>query len=384
MIRSLEFYQERYNWNEDRTNKLYSCIVDALNGNYDADFIRDNAQDIAIMCICEGKVDLLCKLIAPVSYDDNGVRRYRYLIDYFTLEDNHVFEGFFSLISEAWAVANENAKSQSLLDGTPCKFVTIEEVSKDLVLLSNYDRQRLRSIAYDVDYDKVMSMKIKDVLARQICGTSRPIQSEKDVIKYSEISALFPSLELYRKNIITAANDTEGCYTDHSTKTDGAVVINLEYDSLDEANKAVADELVSENLAEYYFSSLGQVKSYKWVDLKINCFTSDTIADVNEEFMKVISRFHKQDMIYGRVTRDYVLGCMSRCSKYLSDSDYDTVSRILGYDYTDDDLIEALKYFKFLNFYYDSEEQQFWISPYYYFKHKEYLLEQDDFGSPNF
>lgn len=384
MIRSLEFYQKKYGWNDSKINKLYKVLCDAENGIYDVNFIRDNSENITLMCICESKVDLLCKLMSPISYDDNGVIRYRYLIDYFTLEDNRIFEGFFSLISEAWAVANENERSRAMLDGGDCKFVPIEEVARDAVLLSNYDKNRLENIAYNLDYDKIMSMKIEDVLARQISGVEHPIQSEKDVIKYSEVSVVYPSIELYRKNIITTANDTVGCYNDKSEDGKGSVVINLDYDSLDDYNKEVARMLVSEGLAEYYVSSFGQVKSYKWLDLKVNCSTSDTVLDVNKSLMKIISKFHKQDMIYGRVTSDYVLGCMSKSSRYLSDEDYESVLKILGTDCDDDALVEALGYFRFLGFYYDEEEQQFWANPYYYFKHKNYLLEQDNFGGPSF
>ena len=68
---------------------------------------------------------------------------------------------------------------------------------------------------------------------------------------------------------------------------------------------------------------------------------------------------------------------------FLSEEEVQIVNGILENGYTSENIIGALKYFPFISYYYDSEEDKFWIDKTYYDRHRKYLEEQPDFGSHN-
>ena len=95
--------------------------------------------------------------------------------------------------------------------------------------------------------------------------------------------------------------------------------------------------------------------------------------------MKLVSQFHKQDMIFGKASIDDIYEAISIHWIYLSEKEKNEVYSILEQGYTSENIKVALEYFYFLNYYYDEAEDCFWISKYYYEKHKEYL-EENEFG----
>lgn len=383
MIRSKEFYQEKiYIYEECTIEEDYQllCTVEKeLNrGIVNSEHLRKfNRPAILKMCLAEGKFDLFKKVISPFPYQDGDVTRYRYYVDAFSRGCLEYIQSLYSSFGEAYAAVNQQAKEE----GRP--LMRMEDISKEYVILPAYEKEEILALLFTLDREKIESMKIGDVLARQISGMGYPVCNEKDVIYYSELSTVYPNLDLFHKNIITTANDTEGCYDDSPSNNEAAIIINLDYESLDDANKEVASRLVEEGLARYQDKSFAYHEG-RGVNLVVRCSTSDTIADTNKVFERILSRFHAQDMLYGRVSSDYIIQCMNQQVHCLSEEEYQTVYHILENDQTNQAIIDALEYFPYLSFYYDAQEDQFWLIPYYYQKHKVYLDNQNDLTSTGF
>lgn len=381
MIRSKEFYQKNiYLYDADSIDEDYQllCLVEEEleKGIVSSEHLRKfNRPTILKMCLAEGKFSLFKQVISPFPYQDGDIVRYRYYVDAFSRECLEYMQGLYSSFSEAYSSENQQAQE----NGEPTK--SMEEIAREFVILPAYEKKEILDLLFTLDKEKIESMKIGDVLARQISGMGHPIRNEKDVIYYSELSTVYPSLELFHKNIITTANDTLGCFDDCCLdgSTDASIVINLDYASLDAENKAVADALVEEGYARYQEESFAYHRG-KGVNLILPCSTEDSISDTNEIFSGIVSRFHKQDMLYGKVSADYIIQCMNKQLDFLSDEDYQTVYHILESDQSDRAILEALHYFPYLFFYYDAQEEQFWIDSYYCEKHKAYLEEQPEFG----
>ena len=221
-----------------------------------------------------------------------------------------------------------------------------------------------------------MTIKIKDVLARQISGIGHPIRTIEDVIYYAETPVLYPCIDLFNKNIVTIANDTGGCYDDVVTSEDSVDITNIviDYESLDEENKIVADTLVLEGYAKYV------IAEKKGLSIEVPCRRYDTVYNVNSKFMELVSKFHKQDMLYGVVSKEEIEDTINEYYGYLPEYEKGQVDHLLNNVYTSANMLEILKYFTFINYYYDSNEDKFWLDKSYYDRHKKYLEEQPNYG----
>ena len=239
MRRSYDFYEKRYNWNNQMVDQLLFILDSVNNDVIDEEAIRNNGEQLLRLCVCEDRLDLFKKLISPFPFKTGEVDinpttrirrdkiRYHYLIDFFTLESHGFFDEFPRSIMEAYARNQVSAKYGFSEEKT------IEEISKDIVILSEYNRQSIMNVALDIDLNAMKSMRIKDVLARQISGLGHPINNKDDVKYYSETPTVIPSMMLYDLNIQTVSNDTEGCYNDNSNDSDiVSVNIGIDYDSL--------------------------------------------------------------------------------------------------------------------------------------------------------
>lgn len=371
MLRNREFYHERYGWSNNRITELYDVMERSLKGDYDSNFIRNNNADMLRICICEGEIELLCKLVSPVMYIDSNVMRYHYLIDLFTLDSQNIFSEFIPSISEYWAEINKKAREEALSEGREYHVIPVGAVIKDIVILPDYVKSKILEAAYHVDYDKIKTIKIKEVLARQVSGMGHPIRSKKDVVYYAEASTLKACLDLYEKNIITVANDTENCYSDYSKKSDGAVVINIDYQSLDTHNKNVIDELVNMGIADISWYNR------TWANIRVKCDVNETIEEVNDRLMPLIAKFHKQDMIYGRISRENVMEYLNKSLMLnFTKEKRSEIASMLATCKKDEDVAYVMYLYPYNSFYYDDKEKQFWMGKYYYDKHQEYLMEQ--------
>ena len=377
MQKTYEFYERQLGISEYEIQVIQGLLSKIENGTCTELDIRNLGEKGLKYCICEGKYDLFKKLVSPFSFKDkSGKRYYKYLLDPITLGIVEFINNCPESIMIAWARMNEEAKYQAELNHEEFFQMPVEYAAKYSIILYPSLKEELLNAIYKIDKEKIMSIRIKDVLPRQISGMGHPVRNTNDVIYYCETPVLYAGLDLFSKNIITTANDTEGCYGEEVENP--LVCLNLDYESLDEENKIVADQLVQSGDAEYQDKSF--VGEGKGINLLVSCSREDTVFEVNKKFMELVSKFHNQDMIYGSLSLDEVIDLMETHVRFLSDEELEKVREILNEGYTSKNVLNALEYFMYLNLYYDKEEDKFWIEEYYYRQHKSYLEEQPDFG----
>lgn len=384
MVRTYEFYEKNLNITSHQLNKYLLILKNVENGIYNEEEIRSLGMEGLKLCICEGKFEVFKTLVSPFSYDDNGTVRYRYLLDAVSLGIVEFIKNCPSSIMEHWAKVNENDTMTCEFAGIEHTTIPVEFTSRDAIVLYPSLKKELIDAILTIDKSKIMTTKIKDVLAKQICGTGFPIKSIQDVIYYAELPLLFPCIDLYRKNIITKSNDTGGCYSDYVNDESKEFTSNIivDYDNLDEANRVVADALVENGNAHMFENRSGRIVAKELI-IEVPNKINDTVYQVTKRMLALVSKFHKQDMIYGQLDAEYFYELICNWGRVLSDSDYENVVAILENGYTSENIIEAMKYLEGLGFYYyyDENEDKFWVSEYYYKKHKQYLEEQPEFGS---
>lgn len=377
MQKTYEFYERQLGISEYEIQVIQGLLCKIENGTCTELDIRNLGEKGLKYCICEGKYDLFKKLVSPFSFKDkSGKRYYKYLLDPITLSIVEFINNCPESIMIAWARMNEEAKYQAELNHEEFFQMPVEYAAKYSIILYPSLKEELLNAIYKIDKEKIMSIRIKDVLPRQISGMGHPVRNTNDVIYYCETPVLYAGLDLFSKNIITTANDTEGCYGEEVENP--LVCLNLDYESLDEENKIVADQLVQSGDAEYQDKSF--VGEGKGINLLVSCSREDTVFEVNKKFMELVSKFHNQDMIYGSLSLDEVIDLMEIHVRFLSDEELEKVREILNEGYTSKNVLNALEYFMYLNLYYDKEEDKFWLEEYYYKKHRAYLEEQPDFG----
>lgn len=379
MLRSYEFYKKNFNMEIYEVNKIKEILENIEKGNIVEKDIRSLGENGLKFCLAEGKYELFKRLVAPFAYGDGSEKNYKYLLDPISLGVVDFIKNCPGSIMEKWVQMNKHEKLVADLEER--EYIPVSEVAAAEAAIVLYPelKDELLNAIYSIELDKIMNVKIKDVLAKQISGMGHTIQNVRDVIHYSELPVLCSALDLFSKNIITTANDTEGCFNDGEIKDDNLVTnLIIDYASLDEANKLVADTLVTNGNARY------QEKSYvgrgKGLILEVPCKRDDFVYSVNEKMMKLVSQFHKQDMIYGKLTIEDIYELISLYWNYLSEDERIKVNAILEKGYASENILEVLKYFPDIFLSYDEDENIFWNSEYYYKKHREYLKEQLEVG----
>ena len=188
--------------------------------------------------------------------------------------------------------------------------------------------------------------------------------------------------DLFKKNIITKSNDTGGCYEDYVSDESQEFIANLivDYDSLDETNKVVADALIESGNAHLFENKYADEVMRELV-IEVPCKRDETVYQVTRRMMELVSKFHKQDMLYGQLNDMDFYNMFCNWFSILSDENAEKVNAILLEGYDSENILKVLEYFTFIKVYYDSVEDKFWTSEYYYNKHKQYLEEQQEFGS---
>lgn len=364
MYRSYEFYKKRYEWSKEYTEFLYQILIGVENDKINEDIVRNNGKDLLRMCVCEGNINLFKKLISPFPFKTGEIYthptimlkseivRYHYLIDFFTLMSNGFLNEFPSSIMKAY-VEDFNHR-------------TLEEVSEDIVLLNRKDREEVLKVAYNVDYKVLGSMRVKDVLARQISGIGNPIASRSDVVYYSESATVIPSLALYDLNIATIANDTGGCFDDKMKDDElSEICINIDYDSLSEENKFAFDLMCVKGEARV--EQVGEEKSYKLV---CKAYSKQNLSFVIGELMQIVDGFVKQDYYYGKVdsislkeliTSMYTsLGMKEKCENLnVNNQELVKMANAIGLDY-----------------YYSEDTDTVWKNEDSYLRHLDYVKDK--------
>ncbi len=378
MQKTYEFYEKNYGIYSSKVDIFLHILNRVEKGIIEEEEIRSLGRDGLIVCICERRFDLFKKLVSPFPYDENGRTYYKYLLDPFTLEIDKFIESLPNSISEQFGKMNSEAKERAELNNNEFIPVTIEEAARDAVVLYSSLKKELLDALYSIDKKKIMAIKIKDVLARQISGLGHPIRNKRDIIYYCETPSLYAALDLFEKNIITVANDTLGCYDD-SDHSKLAVDLNINYDSLDNGNKQVADVFIKNGNAKFY--PRNEFSRCNDVVLHVPLSKNSTVFDATKVLLELTSLFHKQDMIYGIVGIDDVINTIDNCVNWVGHDSRKKIEAILATGYSVENILKVLELLPFINYYYDREEGKFWIEKYYYDKHKKFLNDQPDFGS---
>ncbi len=371
MLRSYDFYYKNLNISKYEVDRIIFILENVENGKLVEKDIRSLGGNGLKVAICEGKYDVFKRLVGPFSYRDGKHVRYKYLLDAISLGLVDFIKNCPSSIMEHWAKVNFN-------NDAPYD-IGVECTAGDAIVLYPSLKKELLEAIYKLEKGKIMTVKIKDVLARQVPATNCSIRNYHDVIYYAELPTVYSCLDLFYKNIITTSNDTGGCYDDGVTDENKEFTTNIiiNYQSLDEENKMVADALVESGNA--YISELYDTDKKELV-LEVPCTPKDSVYTVNQRMMELVSKFHKQDMIYGLVTVEDIYQSMSNWFNCLSSEEQEAVNEILEQGYTSENINKALEYFSFINYYYDNEEDKFWLDEFYYRRHKQYLEEQPTFG----
>ena len=382
MLRTYEFYEETLGIYPYEVDRISNIIKNVENGLYNENEIRSLGANGLKFCICEGKYDVFKKLVDLYEYKDGEKTRYRYLLDAVSLGIVEYIKELPSSIMEHWAKTNENIKMNAELAGEEFFPLPVEYTARNAVVLFPSLKKELIDAVLKIDKEKVMTAKIKDVLAKQICGTGHPIRGIKDICYYAELPLLFPCIDLFRKNIITKSNDTGGCYDDNVADESQEFVANIivDYDSLDEANRIVADSLVESGHAHFFDNECAGHLMRELV-LEVPCKRDETVFQVTKRMLQLVSKFSKQDMIYGRLNEDYFYNMFCSWFFILSEENKEKVYSILEQGYTNENILSVLGYFPFLDVYYDRGEDIFWSDEYYYKKHREFLEDKLEFGS---
>jgi hypothetical protein len=94
----------------------------------------------------------------------------------------------------------------------------------------------------------------------------------------------------------------------------------------------------------------------------------------------VISENAEEEMEDGSISCT-ALALLYYCKNVRKDEKYlQKAKEILADGYTSSSILSVLEYFKFLDLYYDKEEDKFWLEEFYYRQHKSYIEEQPNFG----
>ncbi len=347
----------------DAQIETYQTIINHIKqGIFSHKEIRllDNENALKFI-ISEREYDVFVAIIRVYSYEEQGMIRRRYLVDPFSRNIESFIRNAYSTYTEAVDAARESG-----IKADP------EDIIDSSIIISKEDKKRLLDAIYSSYPKKDVDMNvIGDVIARQISGWSYPIKSDRDVIRYSEISNLYPSLELFHKNIMTTYNDTAGCYDDMVYNGPTHTEIRIDYNSLDEENKIYADLLVKKGIAKVIDEGSGK----KGISIFVPCRRDEYVREVSNRMFGVLVGFKKQDMIYGRISNQEVLNYLNGYLRYFDGEVKANINEILSTGINGANL-ERVNRLLQLGFYYDKGEDQFWLDEYYYRRHMEFINSQ--------
>ena len=137
--------------------------------------------------------------------------------------------------------------------------------------------------------DLIEKIKIKDSHARAVVGIGHPIKNINDVIMYAEPACLKPCVELFKKNIVTTMNDTQGVLEDSKTEN-GICFIACYYGALSQENKEIFDELIKEGISRRYDD-----RGCDSISISVPCSSEETVGEVSNKLLAIVSRLKMQD-----------------------------------------------------------------------------------------
>ena len=170
---------------------------------------------------------------------------------------------------------------------------------------SEGELEKIINSIYTLDIENIRKMKIGNILPRQIPGFGHSITSRRDVIYYAEPACVEAMLSLFRNNIRTTMNGTTCACIDEREK--GYCTIWIDYDSLSEENRDIAQELVSIKVARF---EDGKVQ--KTLAIIVPCTKEEIVGDVSDKLKNIVNQFKWQPILYGFYTKEQMMMKMKK------------------------------------------------------------------------
>ncbi len=175
------------------------------------------------------------------------------------------------------------------------------------------------------------------------------VKNREDLRKIIEEPCLPACLKLYDLNIQTVKSSA------NNGNIGDKAYIGINYDSLDENNKNILNNLINTGIVEpLNLSDAPNDRGGRDVTIKVPIYEKDTVGKVSDRFMQIASRFEQQDVLYGRHTHEDVLKIVSS----------------IGSDVSLEDIVDAY------GFIYDDELKIYWHNRELYNKHLQYQNKQ--------
>ena len=113
--------------------------------------------------------------------------------------------------------------------------------------------------------------------------------------------------------------------------------------------------------------------------ISVPCLTNETIELANARMMRIISKFQKQDILYGVISREEVIENLKSWARFSSYDIRERMHTLLFGDVTDAELREAMSLID-LGYVFD-EDGSIYRDQYCLDKHREYLMENGGIAS---
>lgn len=133
--------------------------------------------------------------------------------------------------------------------------------------------------------------KIKDVPAIKF-GTNININSKEDLEKIVELPCLKACEYLFENNIQTTES---GCNGENCSDK---AYIEINYETLDDINKIIADSLINENLAIFIKKDKNSIRQfYDLIRIVVPTTPEETTTMVERKLLSIVTRFVAQEKI---------------------------------------------------------------------------------------
>lgn len=193
------------------------------------------------------------------------------------------------------------------------------------------------------------------------------VKHREDLRKIIEEPCLPACLTLYDKNIQTVNSSA------NKREIGGQAYIGINYDSLDENNKKVLDKLIEDGMIEKLnLSDNPKQRGGRDIMVKVPVFEDDTVGRVSDRFMRIVSAFQQQDVLYGKHDEEQLFQHVFEVYGELLHPDE---NGNVEFEEVKDIIVTAYGYV------YDKELHIFWETQDLYDKHKRFQEQQKNKGS---
>lgn len=152
--------------------------------------------------------------------------------------------------------------------------------------------------------------------------------------KFIEEPCLAACLYLYDRNIRTVDSSA------NKNDINGRAYIGIDYDSLSDENKKVVENLIEQGIVERKELGNEGRRGERYIMISTLITESSTVGQVNDWFMKAVSSFQMQDLLYGRYSQQEIKQELeSTWGMKISIEDIEQIALDMGYAYDEDEKV---------------------------------------------